>query len=346
MMKEKATETVAMRFTPTELKNIADYVETHGGGKVTDWMRTLIRQTVNGIELGTTAVSRPLTVIDQILQNEEAADLIYQIVAEKLRLPDLRAELAAFSRRAPAASLEDLDADLRATAARMAAVPQDPVDPAEIIVHGEIHVDLEWNREWKLPEFLALSDEERQKHEFYLMVLINGKERIPYYFWHVHDDFTAYLSKHNLGGHEIVIYGAEYSILNRSHGNIDDLRIRLVEIVRYAARDSNIGRYEMPMKDVLLRNYFVQNSGIVPPGLPCEFTFSWVSDTVNAGKADYATKDAAVEAMQNRMDGTYRPVVECRWHYTDEEREKRNLSTKVSFDEQAVPKQMRRYLAY
>lgn len=349
-MKERnESVTLAIRCTQSEKDEIVRFSTAQGYSTVSDWLREVIDSAIHP-EKGEPNAVKPLSLVKQISMDEEAADLIYQLVADKLRLADLRAELAAFSRAPRAESFEELDAELRLTAARVASLPQSPVD-GEYIANGEIFVTLNWEKKrWRLSDYLSWSDERRRGYTFYLMTIEESSGETAYYFWHRHNDFSKeFLEKFVAHGFDTesetaFVYGANFAVAEwcrrqeRSY-----LEKRIVQMMRYAARDNNIGEYK-ELFDEKLRFFTVRNANGIPPGIPYEFTFGWVSDARNAGDTYYMSAKEAAEAGRDKIDVSFRPVAECRWHYTAEECRERKIEVPLPFDKEAVPKQMQRFL--
>jgi len=232
-------------------------------------------------------------------------------------------------------SAADLNINLREMAARIKFLIPDPSPKNRLIPGRTATCTIEWKKEWTLAEFIALSPEEIANYEIFHLECrdpANADRAVGVYIWDYYEDAIGYFSDNYFNPEEhVYILGGSISSEEEDKEKVSK---RIVNMIRYVARDNNIG---VPgnLADSEFVTYNVIQSGMFAAGLPYEFTFGWVSEALCSG--EYTSDEEFKDALLNGTDKTVHPEVSARWHYTGPEERRYGLDGQTPFLRHAVP---------
>ena len=327
--KKPASQVYSIRI-PADL--YTEILERAGGKQnMTAWMHEALRFAVNNMGDGDGTLSWK-GLASLLAGDEGIADLLYAKIAEKLRLSDIIAELSDFATHFTANDTADCTEKLRDTAARLSLLITPPSHPDTAVGEETVTAELEWKETYTYEAFWSLSPEERKKHDFYLLYAADPSDTeraAGVYFWYsAEDGITKFPRKMFSPDEYLLVSGADAVFSEQRFYGDADICSRIEKLVRYVARDENIG-LSGKLDDPSRRTYTVTQKGAYLPGIPYMFTFSWQSAAKNAGLHDTGG------------DATVYPEVDVRWHYTPSEEHFRGIPGETPFLRYAVPENIR-----
>lgn len=326
-------KTVSFRVPQELYQRITDAVEASQETQAI-WLRDAIEFALQNM-----AVKKPGSSKDEIiniLANDPAIEeLLYHKIAEKLKLKDIVTELSDFATHCQTNSAADLNVNLREMAARIKFLIPDPAPTRRLISGRTVTCIIDWKKEWTLEDFIALSPDETAEFEVFHMECrdpANPDRATGIYFWNYYEDALSYFTDNYFDpGECVIILGGKISC---DEEITEKLSNHLVNMVRYAARDNNIGK-PGNLKDSEYVTYNIIQSGLFPAGIPYEFTFGWVSEALCNG--EYGSDEEFRDALVTGSDKTIHPEVSARWHYTGPEERRYGLDGQTPFLRHAVP---------
>jgi len=321
---------ISIRLSPELLKKIDEAAELEGL-KRTPWIvKACENELAHGTVAGTPTDRETLAKL--LLYDEGIMDIIYQKLAEKLGISDIREELGDFA--VHGWDVKDQNLQLREFAAKMHSLISNPYHRDELFYDDWVNCILAWKDDWTYDEYLAKTPEELSNYEIFHMECRNpeNSERgVGICIWsnedhknvkeYYKDFFADGECVHVLVGN-INTSNPEYKVKN---GFVKDV----VKMIRYVCRDRNLGD-NGDLTELKGTNYSVSQEGVYALDIPYQFRFSWVSDDRSSGKY-YEEKD-------EKSDRSIRPQIEVRWHLTAYEEKK---TGETPFTRQAVPENIR-----
>jgi len=339
----------SIRFPPDVLKRIDVAYKAAGMKSRAEWVIKACKIELEHGVIGASPTQRE-TLANLLLYDEGIMDIIYQKIAEKLRLSDILSEIDDFAVHGYPTS--DTELHLREFAAKIHYLVSNPFHEGEALYDSCAEFYLQWEKDWTLSEYMQLSPLKiSEYHIFHLECRDpeNAERGNGVYFWTRGED-DNYVKEHYLTnyfdeGECVHVRAGKILALNEDAQDIegmDGYKQRIVDIVRYICRDNNLGdtkklslddaESRKKLKKFCRTNYFIRQKGGYALGIPYEFRVNWVSDDKNSGKFD--AENPEIE------DLSIRPEVEVFWHYTPFEEEDTDIG-ETPFTRMAVPENIR-----
>jgi len=326
-------KTVSFRVPQELFQKITEAVEASQEKQAT-WLRNAIEFALEHMDSPKPSFSKD-EIIHLLATDAGIEELLYHKIAEKLKLKDIISELSDFATHYQTNSAADLNVNLREMAARIKFLIPDPSPKNRLISGRTATCTIEWKKEWSLAEFITLSPEEVANYEIFHLECrdpTNADRAVGIYIWDYYENAIEYFSNNYFDPEEcVVILGGTIS---SDEEDTEILSKRIVNMIRYVARDNNIGVPEN-LADPEYVTYNVIQSGMFAAGIPYEFTFGWVSERLYAG--DYQSDEEFRNALVNGTDNTVHPEISARWHYTGPEEKRYGLDGQTPFLRHAVP---------
>ena len=286
------------------------------GIKTSAWVRKALAFALENMIEEKETVNKS-ALVEMLEHDTNFQDLLFEKIAQKLRLNDLKNYLADFALYCRYNSAEEFFNYLKTTSVRLFHLLPDAVNDDGMVPCREIDCTLQWKEKFTWEEFLQLTPAERKAYDFFYLSL--GEYDIHpgtgLYFWGRGEDITKLYAADAFDEYETCVVVHAGTLLTDEKKLPSDFINRIVKMVRYAARESKLGPYGN-LYDSTLTGYSVINRGYFPPSLPLSFSFFWVSDK---WKSDTCTYEELLQAAKDGTDKTLRPVVEPKWQYTDSE---------------------------
>ena len=289
------------------------------GVKPSAWVRKALAFALENMIEEKETVNKSALV--EMLENDtDFQDILFEKMAQKLRLDDVKNYLAEFALYGSCRTAEELCKYLQGMSARLFHLLPAAINDDGFVSFKKIECTLQWNKMFTWKEFLQLTPGERRAFDFFYLEM-NGPAGSGFvggtglYFWSADENITETYPEEYFddSGADVVVHAC--LLLTNERKMSYNIRNRIVKAVRYAAREADLGDYGN-LYDETLTGYYITNRGYFPAALPLEFGFFWVSENMRYGLYTY---EEFLQAVKDKTDKTLRPVVSPRWHYTNSE---------------------------